>query len=120
MIKLAVALILTVTTAGASEWTAPDKELHLKYGLAIGAASVTVFNFANLDINRPLTASLVCSSVGLAKEVYDQVDYGGADWKDFTVTAAACFIGSYTMNEFLNLTIQTDNGGVKLNFTYKL
>lgn len=119
MIKLSTALIIVTPMVSAGEWTAQDKQLHFKYGVFIGAAAVTAFNFAELDINRPLAASLTCSSVGLAKEIYDQVDYGGADWKDFTVTAAACFIGSYTMHEFINMSIQPLEGGLKLNFKYE-
>ena len=103
----------------ANEWTADDKQLHFKYGVLIGATTVTALNFAEVDINKPLAASLACSSVGLAKEVYDEIDYGGADYKDAAVTTLACFIGSYAMHEFVNLSVTPESGGAKVNLEYK-
>lgn len=92
----------------ASEWTAPDKKLHLKYGVAIGGVSAIALNFAEYSGNRPLTASLFCTSVGAAKEVYDEIDYGGADYKDFLATGIGCFTSSYLVDYGLNLDVRED------------
>ena len=119
MIRLATALMLVSTATGASEWTSPDKTLHFKYGVVIGAVTVTAFNYAQLDVNRPLAAALACSLVGVGKEVRDEYIYRGADIKDFTITAVACFIGSYSMYELVNATVSPVPGGVMLNFTGK-
>lgn len=61
-----------------------DKKLHLLCGFAIAivAGSYT-----------PATG-LICSvAAGVAKEVYDEYDYGGFDKQDMLATWAGSFLG---------------------------
>jgi len=50
----------------------PDKKLHLGYSTAIGGVSTLIFEKKSYQF-------LACSSVGLAKELYDEYRYGGFD-----------------------------------------
>jgi len=50
----------------------PDKKLHLGYSTAIGGVSTLIFEKKSYQF-------LACSSVGLAKELYDEYSYGGLD-----------------------------------------
>lgn len=118
IIPLLLTAPLFYTKASSEEWTTPDKKLHLKYGVVIGGVSTIALNFAEYDefymkgipfkITRPLTASLFCTGIGAAKEVYDEIDYGGADYKDFLVTGVGCFTSSYLVDYGLNLDVRED------------
>ena len=68
-------------------WTGRDKALHLKAGLAIGAAGTLVFD-------SPRTGMLLGVGAGLAKEVYDRRGGGTCSLQDFAVTAVGAAAGA--------------------------
>ena len=63
-----------------------DKKLHFGASSGIGLSSTLVFE-------KPLNSFLACSSVGLVKEIYDEIDYGGFDEKDIFYNLAGCALG---------------------------
>lgn len=81
-----------------------DKKMHFGVGTGIGFISQTLFD-------SPLESLLLCSSAGILKEIYDEVDYGGADAKDFLFTVAGCGLG-VTSSSMLGIKIiPTTEGG---------
>lgn len=122
MIITPLLLFTPVFNVDASEWTGYDKHLHLTYGAAIGGAGVVALNFMEYDGNRPLTSALACSFIaGVGKEIYDEIDYGGFDYKDAVVTATGCFVSSYLTHKFLNygVGVGVSQDNVQLNYTMK-
>ena len=89
-----------------------DKKLHLGTGTGIGFVSQSI-------LDDEFNSFLFCSSVGGAKELYDELDYGGADHKDFLFTMLGCAVGVMS-NEAVGLkVVKTDDGGmfkIKIKF----
>lgn len=56
-----------------------DKLLHSFYGTVI---------YLLLSLFSPIVAILTVIFVAIAKEVYDEIVYGGFDWKDIIATIA--------------------------------
>ena len=54
-----------------------DKLLHSFYGTVI---------YLLLSLFSPIVAILTVIFVAIAKEIYDEVKYGGFDWKDLVAT----------------------------------
>lgn len=54
-----------------------DKLLHSFYGTVI---------YLLLSLFSPIVAILTVIFVAIAKEVYDEIVYGGFDWKDIIAT----------------------------------
>lgn len=79
---LAIAL-LTSLSANAIDH---DKKLHVGFSAAIGAVSQAYFK-------DTVKSSLTCIGVGVAKELYDEYDYGGFSKADLLADAAGCALG---------------------------
>lgn len=86
--------ILTVT-AGDEYKPNEDKLYHLGVSTVIGFSA----NYVMEDWRYALGA---CTAVGLAKEVYDQLDYGGASIGDLAYDVVGCAIGVST-SEYLGI-----------------
>lgn len=56
-----------------------DKLLHSFYGTLI---------YALLSFVNPIVAILTVIFVAIVKEIYDEIVYGGFDWKDIIATIA--------------------------------
>jgi putative lipoprotein len=76
------------------EWWGPDKALHF------GAAGVLAgggYAMGSLVVDGRWERVAIGASVGLgagiAKEVYDELDYGGASYKDFVFDLAGVAVG---------------------------
>lgn len=68
-----------------------DKALHFIAGMLITAfAAVIIPCFAPL-------ACVVAIIAGFAKEIYDEINYGGFDWKDLLATV----LGGVVMQIFI-------------------
>ena len=113
MRKLTLILLILLISCTSME---PDKKLHAQYGAVIGAGTVLALNMIEYDGNRPLTATLACSSVGLLKELSDENRYGGFDSKDLAVTSLFCGLGAYGFNWALNWNIKPTDGGAIINY----
>ena len=64
---------------------AQDKKLHLLAGL--GIAIIFGLQYPLIGLGAGIIA-------GVAKEVYDYLDYGGPDMKDFFMTAVGSILGA--------------------------
>lgn len=63
-----------------------DKGKHLAASVAIGGAAEWYFeDYA--------TSMAICAGIGVAKEVYDEIDYGGFDAEDLAYDIVGCAIG---------------------------
>ena len=89
-----------------------DKKLHLIAGTGIGF-------FSDLIVADPVSSFLLCSSVGALKEAYDEMDYGGADAKDFLYTMMGCGLGVYSLNQTLGFQMTPRADGAYLSFNMK-
>ncbi len=96
-----------------------DKKLHATYGVTIGAGTVTALNMINYPGNRPLAATAVVVAAGLGKELYDEYDYGGFDYKDLLATVIPGVAAAYGWNWALNYSVTTRGDVTKINYVEK-
>lgn len=82
-----------------------DKKLHLGMGTSIGF-------FTQSFIDDPMISFMACSSAGLAKEIYDEIDYGGADHRDLLFSMFGCAVGVYTSKTVGLKFIPEKDGGM--------
>lgn len=66
-----------------------DKQKHFAASYIIGYSS-------QLATESKYESAAICGGVGLAKEAYDELDYGGFDEKDLLYDAVGCIAGIYT------------------------
>ncbi|MCY9861313.1 hypothetical protein OTK49_02130 [Vibrio coralliirubri] len=83
--KLAALTLFSVLSFSASAMD-NDKIMHLTASSAIGFA-------ANGYFDNHQDALVTCLSVGLAKEIYDEIDYGGFSGQDLVADAIGCGLG---------------------------
>jgi len=93
-IAAALVLCFAAEAHADDEWWARDKALHFGVSGALAAggygASSLVFDER---WKRATAGATVALSAGIAKEAYDQVDYGGASYKDFVFDVAGTAVG---------------------------
>jgi len=71
--RILIILILTVTSPTASA-IEQDKALH--YGVSLGVSTVTTVALNHYNVNQVGYKGFgICMGVGLAKEIYDEIDY---------------------------------------------
>lgn len=63
-----------------------DKHYHLLSSAFLGS------QFYEQTEDRMLSFTS-CSLIGLGKEVMDEIDYGGADYKDVIANSVGCYLG---------------------------
>ncbi|QXN60125.1 hypothetical protein KUA24_58 [Vibrio phage HNL01] len=80
---LTTLLIFLPLTANALE---NDKKLHLGASFVIGGG----VQWVTEDWK---TSMITCTSIGLVKEVADEVSYGGFDTKDLAADVVGCTVG---------------------------
>ncbi len=91
-----------------------DKKLHFKYSAGIGAAS-------QLVTGNTYTSLAVCGGVGLAKEIYDEIDYGGFSKNDMLANAIGCVVGVYGIKVVgWSLNLHSQSGTTYVSFNYPL
>lgn len=75
-------------------WWARDKALHFGVSGALAAggygAGAIVFDER---WQRATSGAALALSLGIAKEVYDEIDYGGASYKDMVFDVAGTAVG---------------------------
>lgn len=82
MAAMSLCSMLSLSTYAADD----DKIMHFTASSAIGFA-------VNGYFEDHQTALAACVTVGLAKELYDQVDYGGFSGQDLVADALGCGLG---------------------------
>lgn len=92
---LALALLMSAVPAHAEdEWWARDKALHFGVsGVLAGAGYAASSLFVEAPLQRLAVGGAVALSAGLAKGVYDEIDYGGASYKDLVFDVAGVAVG---------------------------
>lgn len=107
--KIVLSSILIIASSNAMA-VEKDKQKHLAVSTAIGAGSTYFF-----DDYRYSFAT--CMTFGLAKEIYDEIDYGGFDGKDLAYDALGCGLGVLT-GEVIKFHIQDDGAMISLNYNF--
>lgn len=87
-----------------------DKQLHLGLSTAIGYST-------NYFIDNNLVKIGACVGVGLAKEVYDEIDYSGFSREDLVYDTIGCTIGVLT-GDIISLKLTDDSVFVGLDYKY--
>ncbi|AGG57811.1 hypothetical protein VPBG_00039 [Vibrio phage helene 12B3] len=93
--------ILTLLISGNVYAIDHDKKLHLGVSTAIGA-------FTQYQVDDWKNSMAVCGSVGLVKEVVDEVRYGGFDTEDLAYDMVGCSIGVIIGDYGLTLSKEQD------------
>ncbi|MGD1527139.1 hypothetical protein [Vibrio owensii] len=86
-----------------------DKKQHLAVSAAISFATQSVVDDYRISM-------ATCATVGLAKEIYDEVDYGGFSERDLVADLIGCGAG-IALNEVTGLKFNVNSlpGGYMLN-----
>lgn len=87
-----------------------DKVKHVSYSYVIGTGSELYFD-------NPIKSMTLCSSVGLGKEIYDQIDYNGFDHKDLMYDVIGCGLGVLTGN-LINFYVDDKNVFISYNYQF--
>lgn len=109
--KVAITSLIGLICVGASAMD-EDKMKHL--------ATSTVIGFTANGIFQTYEAALAsCIAIGVAKEVYDQIDYRGFSGSDLAADALGCGIGVVS-SEFLGFQLGYKEFGDAKMFTFNL
>lgn len=87
-----------------------DKKQHLAVSYGVGLVSTYYFD-------DPLYGFSSCFAVGLAKEIYDEIDYEGFDGKDLAYDALGCALGTLTI-EGLQFAFTEDSASISYNYRF--
>lgn len=89
-----------------------DKKLHLAASTAISGVSMVVTE------GDWKTSLVTCGSVGLGKELLDEVIYGGFSGEDLAYDTAGCLLGIAVGDQALQLWKQDDTTGIQYSFDF--
>ncbi|ARN69949.1 MULTISPECIES: hypothetical protein [Vibrio] len=89
---LTLSLSLVFASNALSANVDDDKILHFGASTAIGFASQSFFEDKD-------SGFYTCAAVGVAKELYDEVDYGGFDTNDMVMNLVGCAVGTVIGDE---------------------
>jgi len=108
----ALLLCVPMTALGLAE----DKIKHASVSAAITVSARQVFD----DTDSPwLYAHASCLAVGVAKEIYDEIDYGGFDMEDLAADAAGSLAGSLLGMQFESgMKLDYDPARNRIRFRY--
>ncbi|MEA5357590.1 hypothetical protein VB319_27035 [Vibrio parahaemolyticus] len=90
--KYFLCFLLFVSENALSANVDDDKILHFGASTAIGFASQSFFEDKD-------SGFYTCAAVGVAKELYDEVDYGGFDTNDMVMNLVGCAVGTVIGDE---------------------
>lgn len=113
ILSIGISAILLSPTASAE--LEKDKVLH--FGVSFGAGKI--LNQRVFDDYRYSLAT--CFALGVGKELYDEIDYGGFDEKDLLADALGCGFGVWVDEAFFqdHVSFDFDHKGFNLDFEYK-
>lgn len=78
-----------------------DKLMHFGFSTAISGAATIVSEDWRVGFG-------VCMGVGLAKEIHDEISYGGFSGADLAYDAAGCALGAFVGDYAVKLHKQND------------
>jgi uncharacterized protein YfiM (DUF2279 family) len=87
-----------------------DKKLHAGVSAVIGSVSQVV-------TKDTLKSSTICMSLGVAKELYDEVKYEGFDEKDLLADTIGCAVGILGVKS-VQLYKEDGSLGLRLNVKF--
>lgn len=98
LLLISVLFVLSSTNANAtSEWHEfgrQDRVWHFSVSFAFGAGAATYYS-------NTWTACGAALIPGIAKEVYDEFDYGGWDNRDLIADAAGACLGAWMVHSYM-------------------
>ncbi|WP_054389370.1 hypothetical protein [Vibrio parahaemolyticus] len=112
--KYLLCLILFIPESALSEHLDDDKILHFGVSAAIGFASQSFFEDKD-------SGFYTCAAVGVAKELYDEVDYGGFDTNDMVMNLVGCAVGTVIGDELgfkIGMNKIGDANMVSINYSF--
>lgn len=83
-----------------------DKLLHAGVSTVIGGVAYTYTESWLLSMSG-------CMTVGVVKEVYDEIDYGGFDHKDLIADGVGCLFGTFVSDTFI---VTSDGDEMVINY----
>ena len=110
---LLILLIISFNTSAIEK----DKKMHFVFSSVIGAGATGITKNA-------WTGFTACSSVGLGKEVFDEISYGGFSGADLAYDLGGCGLSSWLTSKGIDdikPVTYNDNGstGISLNYIYR-
>lgn len=112
--KKAIFSLLALTASSNAFAIEDDKIMHFTFSYAIGTVS-------SHFISNPFTSLAACNSIGAAKELYDEIDYGGFSKDDMIANFAGCATGmiSYKLIGHALYISPNNENGLNLKLKYK-
>lgn len=104
-------LLATVALSLNANAIEQDKKLHFA-GSALIAGGVQAYS------QDWRVAMGSCMAVGLAKEIYDEYDYGGFDGKDLAYDLAGCVTGTLLMDTGLKIIAGDSYTGIEYSIKF--
>ena len=87
-----IALLLTASLAAQIPY---DKKLHVGAGVVIGTWGTFAGNSMNWKPEKSALLGITSATVaGVGKELWDEIEYGGWDWRDLGATMIGGTIGT--------------------------
>ena len=108
-----IVLFLTPFLSFNSYAQVDDRILHTGVSVVVGSATLVTTGSKSL-------AYATCAAAGIGKEIYDEVDYGGASVKDLAFDAIGCFVGIEGTAQVygVRITPKVSSNWMGLNFDY--
>ncbi len=94
MKKPIIILLLLISVQGFTQDIREyDKQLHFAVGTLISTSVYFVVYYHTGSKFLAVSSAIVATAiVAIGKEIYDQIDYGGFDFKDIKATVYSCSI----------------------------
>ncbi len=100
--KIFLAIVLTLSIEAKSFFTQKDKQLHMATSFVLHTAFKNIYKNSGFSEKEATIYSIGSSLlVGLGKEIYDEIDYGGFSTKDL----GADLLGTI-LSEFASIKIK--------------
>lgn len=114
MCRLLLALLLLCSTQAlaAPEY---DKRMHIAASATIAASLYVVVERKNKSHWYTFGG---CMAVGVAKEVYDELDYGGFSGGDLAADAVGCLAGILFVDTGWKFVTKSKSAGIKFSFRF--
>ena len=98
--------LIAMTLALPTQAIEKDKQLHFGVSTVIGG-------IAYYHTESAFKSMVGCTVVGVGKEVYDEISYGGFDEKDLLADVIGCGVGTFVSSEFVKFQATNEFFGVK-------
>lgn len=104
--KTKLIALMAMTLALPAQAIEKDKQLHFGVSSVIGG-------IAYYHTESSFKSMVGCAVVGVGKEVYDEISYGGFDEKDLLADVIGCGVGTFISSELVRFQATNEFFGVK-------